>query len=94
MKRATISNVLSLLFWLIVASSFSLAQADNTVSSRDAIESSGKVPEYFTLPPLREQAAIQDSWTKERRARIPKILQKYKVDAWLVCITLPTYPPT
>jgi len=41
-------------------------------------------PEYHTLPPLREQAEIQNAWTEERRAGIPKILKKYGVDAWLV----------
>ncbi|KAM7184558.1 hypothetical protein V8F20_012168 [Naviculisporaceae sp. PSN 640] len=47
-------------------------------------DSSERVPKYFTLPSLREQLAIQDGWTKERRDRIPKILQKYGVDAWLI----------
>jgi hypothetical protein len=41
-------------------------------------------PEYHRLPPLREQARIQDAWTKERKAHIPKLLRKYGVDAWLV----------
>ncbi|KAK3319955.1 putative lipoprotein, partial [Cercophora scortea] len=41
-------------------------------------------PRYYTLPSLREQADIQDAWTAERKARIPKILQKYGVDAWLI----------
>jgi hypothetical protein len=45
-----------------------------------------KVPEYRRLPPLREQAAIQDSWRDERISNIPNILQKYGVDAWLVCL--------
>jgi len=48
---------------------------------------SDRQPKYYTLPSLREQAAIQDAWTKERRAGIPKILQKYAVDAWLVCFS-------
>ncbi|KAK3689921.1 putative lipoprotein [Podospora appendiculata] len=42
------------------------------------------LPRYYTLPSLQEQAAIQDAWTEERRARIPKILQNYGVDAWLI----------
>ncbi|KAK3321983.1 hypothetical protein B0H66DRAFT_514270 [Apodospora peruviana] len=42
------------------------------------------LPRYYTLPSLREQADIQDAWTKERIAGIPKILQKYGVDAWLI----------
>jgi hypothetical protein len=41
-------------------------------------------PGYHTLPPLREQAEIQDAWTKERRDNIPKLLTKYGIDAWLV----------
>jgi len=41
-------------------------------------------PQYYTLPPLREQAELQDSWTQQRRDQIPALLQKYGVDAWLV----------
>ena len=44
-----------------------------------------KAPEYQRLPPLREQAAIQDAWRDQRVSTIPHILQKYGVDAWLVC---------
>jgi hypothetical protein len=44
-----------------------------------------KLPEYRRLPLLQEQAAIQDAWRDERLANIPNILQKYGVDAWLVC---------
>jgi glucose-6-phosphate 1-dehydrogenase len=44
-----------------------------------------ELPEYRRLPSLREQAAIQDAWRDERVSRIPHILQKYGVDAWLVC---------
>lgn len=47
--------------------------------------SANKVPEYQRLPPLREQAAIQDAWRDERVSNIPQILRKYGVDAWLVC---------
>ncbi|KAH8885801.1 xaa-Pro aminopeptidase family enzyme [Thozetella sp. PMI_491] len=42
------------------------------------------LPRYHTLPSLREQAELQDDWTKQRREDIPRILQKYGVDAWLV----------
>ncbi|RKU40373.1 hypothetical protein DL546_003103 [Coniochaeta pulveracea] len=42
------------------------------------------LPKYFHLPPLREQAAIQDAWTKERRDSIPALLQKYNVSGWLI----------
>ncbi|KAK3361976.1 xaa-Pro aminopeptidase family enzyme [Lasiosphaeria ovina] len=42
------------------------------------------LPRYYTLPSLREQAEIQDAWTQERRAKIPALLKKYGVDAWLI----------
>ncbi|KAK0610161.1 xaa-Pro aminopeptidase family enzyme [Bombardia bombarda] len=42
------------------------------------------LPRYHTLPSLKEQADIQDAWTKERQARVPEILQKYGIDAWLI----------
>jgi len=38
-------------------------------------------PDYVTLPTLREQTAIQDSWTEQRMSNIPNILNKYAVDA-------------
>ncbi len=40
--------------------------------------------QYHTLPPLREQADIQNGWTATRSALIPGLLRKYGVDAWLV----------
>lgn len=43
-----------------------------------------QVPAYRQLPSLREQASLQDSWTKERISNIPSMLQKYEVDAWLM----------
>ena len=46
-------------------------------------------PQYITLPSLREQAALQDSWTKDRLENVPHLLQKYEVDAWLVGSFLP-----
>ena len=42
------------------------------------------IPEYQRLPPLRDQASIQDAWRDHRISNIPHILQKYGVDAWLV----------
>jgi hypothetical protein len=39
---------------------------------------------YATLPSLREQAALQDAWTKSRIESIPALLNKHGVDAWLV----------
>ncbi|WYZ37103.1 hypothetical protein EsH8_II_000609 [Colletotrichum jinshuiense] len=41
-------------------------------------------PKYNPLPPLREQARIQDAWTEERKAGIPALLKKHGVDAWLI----------
>ncbi|KAK0491087.1 hypothetical protein IW261DRAFT_1620053 [Armillaria novae-zelandiae] len=41
--------------------------------------------EYKQLPSLREQAEILNGWTSERIARIPLLLRKYDVDAWLMC---------
>ncbi|TVY89696.1 hypothetical protein LAWI1_G004574 [Lachnellula willkommii] len=43
-----------------------------------------RVPQYQQLPPLREQAAIQDAWTAERLSNVPQLLRKYEVDAWLM----------
>lgn len=36
------------------------------------------------LPPLREQAKIQDGWLEERLGNIPGILQKHGAGAWLI----------
>lgn len=47
-------------------------------------EQTVRIPEYQHLPPLREQAAIQNAWRAERVSNIPQILRKYGVDAWLV----------
>ncbi|RDL33760.1 Uncharacterized protein BP5553_08128 [Venustampulla echinocandica] len=41
-------------------------------------------PKYQALPPLREQAVIQDALRDQRVSNIPHILQKYGVDAWLM----------
>lgn len=43
-----------------------------------------KHPQYQHLPPLREQAKIQDGWRVERLDSVPALLQKHGVDAWLV----------
>jgi hypothetical protein len=51
------------------------------------IEAHGKLTkkaQYVTLPPLREQSSMQDTWTKERLGNVPNILRKYNVDAWLM----------
>ncbi|KZT29243.1 hypothetical protein NEOLEDRAFT_1145031 [Neolentinus lepideus HHB14362 ss-1] len=39
---------------------------------------------YRALPPLREQARILDAWKEERISRIPALLKKYDIDAWLM----------
>ncbi|KAH0599028.1 hypothetical protein MHUMG1_03142 [Metarhizium humberi] len=44
-------------------------------------------PQYQPLPSLRDQAALQDEWTAQRKASIPRLLQKHKIDAWLVLLT-------
>lgn len=45
-------------------------------------------PKYNPLPPLREQARIQDAWTAERKKTIPALLKKHGVDAWIVRLNL------
>ncbi|KAF9006509.1 hypothetical protein BDQ17DRAFT_1389321 [Cyathus striatus] len=40
---------------------------------------------YQRLPSLRERARIQDGWMAERISRIPLLLEKHGVDAWLLC---------
>lgn len=42
------------------------------------------LPKYFTLPSLREQASIQDAWTRERLDSIPALLRRHNVSAWLL----------
>ncbi|KDQ64369.1 hypothetical protein JAAARDRAFT_52322 [Jaapia argillacea MUCL 33604] len=39
---------------------------------------------YQRLPSLRDQARILDEWKDERVARIPQLLERYGVDAWLM----------
>jgi len=50
-----------------------------------------RVPQYQQLPPLREQAAIQDAWTVERVSNVPQLLRKYEVDAWLVSLAIQNF---
>ena len=42
-------------------------------------------PKYQYLPPLREQAELQDKLTAERKEAIPGLLEKHGVDEWIVC---------
>lgn len=46
--------------------------------------------QYRALPSLREQAIILDGWRDVRLARLPQLLQKYEMDAWLVSTTYTT----
>lgn len=39
---------------------------------------------YQRLPPLREQAALVESWRQERLDALPALMQEHGVDAWLV----------
>ncbi|EPQ59127.1 hypothetical protein GLOTRDRAFT_33917 [Gloeophyllum trabeum ATCC 11539] len=43
-----------------------------------------KPAQYHELPPLREQARLFNEWKDERIARIPALLKKYDIDAWLL----------
>ncbi|RDB20125.1 hypothetical protein Hypma_012765 [Hypsizygus marmoreus] len=40
--------------------------------------------QYQRLPSLRESARIQNAWKDERVGRIPALLKKYNMDAWLM----------
>ncbi|CAK7565419.1 MAG: hypothetical protein SEPTF4163_003336 [Sporothrix epigloea] len=62
-----------------------LAVATVTSASSSATSpSSSLIPQYHTLPSLRDQADIQDAWTAERKNIIPYLLHKHRVDAWLM----------
>ena len=47
---------------------------------------SALAPQYQRLPALREQADIEDAWTDERLSKVPQLLRKYGVEAWLVSV--------
>ncbi|KAH7309557.1 putative lipoprotein [Stachybotrys elegans] len=49
-----------------------------------ASQAVAKSPSYHRLPPLREQARLQNEWVAERTAAIPDLLYKHNVDAWLI----------
>lgn len=59
-------------------------QTLNVVSHSKEDESPNEGPRYHLLPSLREQAEIQDAWTDERLKKVPSLLKKHNVDAWLV----------
>ncbi|SMY21631.1 unnamed protein product [Zymoseptoria tritici ST99CH_1A5] len=66
-------NLLIALAWVAVFPT--LASTSSAVSES---------PEFHRLPSLRDQAGLRDSWTDERLAGIPALLQKHGVDAWLI----------
>ncbi|PSR93772.1 hypothetical protein PHLCEN_2v4667 [Hermanssonia centrifuga] len=68
-------------FWLAISLNF-LGGTVGQLHPREPAQ-------YRTLPSLREQALILDRWRDERVARIPELLKKYNVDAWLVILSLP-----
>ncbi|THH11554.1 hypothetical protein EW145_g584 [Phellinidium pouzarii] len=41
--------------------------------------------QYRPPPPLRAQAKVLDEWRQERLDALPTLMQKYGVDAWLMC---------
>ncbi|KAI8631633.1 putative lipoprotein [Xylariaceae sp. FL1651] len=49
-----------------------------------AVGTTKKPPHIQTLPSLREQADLVNSWSEERKALVPGLLRKYGVDAWLM----------
>ncbi|CAK7223691.1 hypothetical protein SBRCBS47491_005293 [Sporothrix bragantina] len=73
-----------LLTWSAVAVGTAAATSASSSSSSLTSSSSSLSPQYHTLPSLREQAAIQDAWTAERKTIIPHLLHKHGVDAWLM----------
>lgn len=48
--------------------------------------------QYRELPSLREQARILNEWRDTRLTRLPQLLQKYDLDAWLVSTTYTCFP--
>ena len=67
--------------WFLVSLQVFYLQILLLVSAHDGNVSN---PEYRQLPPLREQAKIENAWKRERISKIPQLLQKHGVDAWLV----------
>ena len=45
---------------------------------------SSSSPQYHLLPSLKDQASLINSWRSLRIANIPAILEKHRVDAWLL----------
>lgn len=70
------------MFQSILCKAFAVALL--SIRTQASTSTATREPQYVTLPSLREQLAITDTWRSERIANIPNILQKYNVDAWLV----------
>jgi hypothetical protein len=61
------------------------APASTTFTTQKPLQAQPEPPySYHALPSLREQASIVDGWTAARRARIPRLLESYGVDAWIL----------
>ena len=74
-------------FLQLTALVFSLLNLTATTYAHGISNSYGApLPElhYHNLPPLKEQATIQDAWTATRLSNIPSLLRKHGVDAWLI----------
>ncbi|KAB5584965.1 hypothetical protein GE09DRAFT_10229 [Coniochaeta sp. 2T2.1] len=71
------------LIWAVAASA-SPAHHDASIDSQLPLNWWPHLPRYFSLPPLREQAEIQDAWTRERLDSIPELMRKHNVSAWLL----------
>ncbi|KAB5578131.1 putative lipo protein [Coniochaeta sp. 2T2.1] len=75
---------LSLLWAVAASASASPAHHDASIGSQLPLNWWPHLPKYFNLPPLREQAEIQDAWTRERLDSIPGLMRKHNVSAWLL----------
>jgi hypothetical protein len=61
-----------MLIWQTLIALFFLVGDAASARSRHPV----KLAEYKRLPPLREQAAIEERWVKKRLDLVPKILEK------------------
>ncbi|KAJ3847491.1 hypothetical protein EV368DRAFT_51086 [Lentinula lateritia] len=69
--------MLSFITWILLLLSCNLLTYSAFASRETTIQ-------YKPLPSLREQARIRDHWLTERISRIPSLLRKHGVDAWLM----------
>jgi hypothetical protein len=74
------------LIWAVAASASPAAHAPAHLDpdSQSPLLNWPHLPKYFTLPPLREQAEIQDAWLQERLDSIPALMRRHNVSAWLI----------